>query len=138
MWAVDPLDGTRNYTRGMPVVGISVALIEDGLPLVGVVLGPWLDLEFTAERGRGARRNGQPLQVAPLTEPASAVVATGFPFRRKQLAARYLPVFAGALERFEDLRRAGRRALALARAAAGGVRRPCRPPLHTRGVPGGG
>ena len=38
MWAVDPLDGTRNYTRGMPVVGISVALIEDGLPLVGVVL----------------------------------------------------------------------------------------------------
>ena len=119
MWAVDPLDGTRNYTRGMPVVGISVALIEDGLPLVGVVLGPWLDLEFTAERGRGARRNGQPLPVAPLTEPASALVATGFPFRRKQLAARYLPVFAGALERFEDLRRAGAAALDLAWTGAG-------------------
>ncbi|TMF88657.1 MAG: hypothetical protein E6I08_06740 [Chloroflexi bacterium] len=72
-----------------------------------------------AERGRGARRNGQPLPVAPLTEPASAVVATGFPFRRKQLAARYLPVFAGALERFEDLRRAGAAALDLAWTGAG-------------------
>src|SRR5207248_10480117 len=106
--------------RALPDVGTPVALTEDGLPLVGVLLAPWLDLEFTAERGRGARRNGQPLPVAPLTEPASAVVATGFPFRRKQLAARYLPVFAGALERFEDLRRAGAPGLALALAGAGG------------------
>jgi len=56
MWAVDPLDGTRNYTRGFPVFAVSVALIEDGRPEVGVVLAPWLDLEFRAQRGRGARR----------------------------------------------------------------------------------
>src|SRR5207248_11275917 len=107
--------------RALPDVGTPVALTEDGLPLVGVLLAPWLDLEFTAERGRGARRNGQPLPVAPLTEPAPALVATGFPFRRKQLAARYLPVFAGALERFEDLRRGGAAALGAARARRAGV-----------------
>lgn len=119
MWAVDPLDGTRNYTRGMPVVGISVALIEDGLPAAGVVLAPWLDLEFTTERARGARRNGQPLPIAPLTDPRAAVVATGFPFRHKQRAGRYLSVFAGALARFEDLRRPGAAALDLAWTGAG-------------------
>jgi len=114
MWAVDPLDGTRNYTRGFPVVGVSVALIQGGRPEIGVVLAPWLDLEFTAERGRGARRNGEWLPAAPAIEPLSALVATGFPFRRKERAKRYLAVFRGALERFEDLRRPGAAALDLA------------------------
>ena len=119
MWAVDPLDGTRNFTRGMPVVGLSVALIDGGMPAAAVVLAPWLDLEFTAERGRGARRNGEPLPTAALVDPVSAVVATGFPFRRKPRIPRYLPVFAGALARFEDLRRAGAAALDLAWTGAG-------------------
>ncbi len=119
MWAVDPLDGTRNYTRGFPVVAVSVALIEGGRPVAGVVLAPWLDLEFTAERGRGAHRNRERLAPAPGRELANALVATGFPFRRKQRAARYLAMFAGALARFEDLRRAGAAALDLAWTGAG-------------------
>ncbi|HEY8642605.1 MAG TPA: inositol monophosphatase family protein [Candidatus Dormibacteraeota bacterium] len=114
MWAVDPLDGTRNYTRGFPVVGVSVALIEGGRPEVGVVLAPWLDLEFSAQRGRGARRNGDLLRIPDLVDPRSALVATGFPFRRRQRSGRYLSVFAGALAGFEDLRRAGAAALDLA------------------------
>lgn len=119
MWAVDPLDGTRNYTRGFPVVGVSVALIDGGRPEVGVVLAPWLDLEFSAQRGRGARRNGDLLPIPALVDPRSALVATGFPFRRKQRSGRYLSVFAGALDRFEDLRRAGAAALDLAWTGAG-------------------
>lgn len=119
MWAVDPLDGTRNFTRGLPVVAVSVALIEGGRPLAGAVLAPWLDLEFTAARGRGAHRNGERLAPPPVGDLANALVATGFPFRRKQRAARYLALFAGALERFEDLRRAGAAALDLAWTGAG-------------------
>jgi myo-inositol-1(or 4)-monophosphatase len=119
MWAVDPLDGTRNYTRGFPVVGVSVALIEGGQPEVGVVLAPWLGLEFSAQRGRGARRNGDLLPIPALADPRSALVATGFPFRRKQRSGRYLSVFSGALARFEDLRRAGAAALDLAWTGAG-------------------
>ena len=50
MWTVDPLDGTTNFTRGFPTVAVSVALLDSGLPAVGVVLAPFLGLEFVAAR----------------------------------------------------------------------------------------
>jgi myo-inositol-1(or 4)-monophosphatase len=118
-WAVDPLDGTTNFTRGLPVVGVSVALLDGGEPVVGVVIGPWLDMEFAVERGHGATLNGERLPPLGPGVPERAVVGTGFPFRRKHLAGRYLPVMEGALDRFEDLRRAGAAALDLAWTAAG-------------------
>ena len=119
MWAVDPLDGTTNFTRGFPTVGVSVALLENGRPVAGAVLAPYLDLEFTAARGQGAFRNGERLPRLRGVEPSSAIVATGLPFRNKALLARYLPVMEQALVRFEDLRRAGAAALDLAWTAAG-------------------
>jgi myo-inositol-1(or 4)-monophosphatase len=119
MWAVDPLDGTTNFTRGFPTVGISVALLEDGKPSVGVVLAPFLKLEFTMARGTGAFLNGDRLPPHRVVDPSRAVVATGFPFRNKQLLPRYLPVMDRALHRFEDLRRAGAAALDLAWTASG-------------------
>jgi myo-inositol-1(or 4)-monophosphatase len=118
-WAVDPLDGTTNFTRAMPVVGVSVALLDAGQPVVGAIIAPWLDLEFTVQRGHGARLNGTRLAPLGAGEPATAVVATGFPFRVKHRAGRYLPVLYGCLERFEDVRRAGSAALDLAWTATG-------------------
>lgn len=118
-WAVDPLDGTTNFIRGMPVVGVSVALLDHGEPVVGVVLGPWLGLEFAVERGLGATLNGEPLPPLGAGDPAGAIVATGLPFRRKHLLPRYLEVFEGAFLRFEDVRRAGAASLDLAWTAAG-------------------
>jgi myo-inositol-1(or 4)-monophosphatase len=103
----------------LPTVAISVALLEDRGPSVGVVLAPFLDLEFTVSRVQGACLNGERLPQHRVVDPSSAVVATGFPFRNKQLLPRYLPAFDGALERFEDLRRAGAAALDLAWTAAG-------------------
>jgi myo-inositol-1(or 4)-monophosphatase len=119
MWAVDPLDGTTNFTRGLPVVGVSVGLLDRGEPVLGVVIAPWLDLEFAAARGQGATLNGEALPRLTPPAPAGAVVATGFPFRRKPRLARYLSVFEGALARFEDLRRAGAAALDLSWTASG-------------------
>lgn len=118
-WAVDPLDGTTNFTRAMPVVGLSVALLEGSRPQVGVVLAPWLGLEFASERGHGATLNGERLHPLGAGDPATAIVATGFPFRRKDRVGRYLTVLRGALERFEDLRRAGAASLDLAWTACG-------------------
>ncbi len=118
MWAVDPLDGTTNFTRGFPVVGISVALIDGGRPVAGVVLAPYLGLEFFAAEGEGAFRNGDRLPRHRSLDPGRAIVATGFPFRQKVRLERYLPVMHGALRRFEDLRRAGAAALDLAWTAA--------------------
>jgi len=119
MWAVDPLDGTTNFTRGFPTVGISVALVESGHPVVGVVLAPFLELEFTMARRQGAFLNGERLPPHRAVDPSSAVVATGFPFRNKELLPRYLSVMESALHRFEDLRRAGAAALDLAWTASG-------------------
>jgi len=121
MWVVDPLDGTTNFMRGLPVVGVSVALLRDGQPEVGVVIGPWLGLEFAAERGQGATLNGEQLPCLAGGDVPVAVVATGFPFKAKHRLDRYLPLFEGALERFEDLRRLGAASLDLAWTASGNL-----------------
>ncbi|MHB8587698.1 MAG: inositol monophosphatase family protein [Candidatus Dormibacteraceae bacterium] len=119
MWAVDPLDGTTNFTRGFPVVAVSVGLLDEGIPVAGVVIAPFLELEFAAAQGNGATLNGERLPPLRAIEPSKAVVATGFPFRDKTRMPRYRPVMEGALLRFEDLRRAGAAALDLAWTAAG-------------------
>jgi myo-inositol-1(or 4)-monophosphatase len=117
---VDPLDGTTNFLHGLPIVGVSVALVADGRPLLGVVHAPFLRTTWSAGRGRGADRDGRPIRVA--SRPASrAVVGTGFPFRRKDLLPRYARVMTAALERFEDLRRPGAAALDLAWVAEGAL-----------------
>ena len=119
MWAVDPLDGTTNFTRGFPVVAVSVGLLQDGIPVAGVVIAPFLQLEFAASQGKGATLNGDRLPALRAIDPSKAVVATGFPFRNKQRMPRYRPVMEGAVLHFEDLRRAGAAALDLAWTAAG-------------------
>ncbi len=119
MWVVDPLDGTTNFTRGFPVVAVSVGLLHEGVPVAGVVIAPYLALEFAASRGNGATLNGERLPPLRPLDPSRAVVATGFPFRNKARMPRYRPVMEGALLRFEDLRRAGAAALDLAWTAAG-------------------
>lgn len=120
-WIVDPVDGTTNLVRGFPVVGVSVALMEEGRPVVGAVAAPHLDAIWSAVEGGGAvDGRGRALDVGRRS-PRGCVVATGFPFRRKDEAtlARYLSVFMGALISFEDLRRAGAASVDLAYAAAG-------------------
>jgi len=119
MWAVDPLDGTTNFTRGFPSVGVSVALLENWVPVLGAVLAPFLKLEFTVSRGGGAFLNGERLPRHRALGPGDALVATGYPFRNKQLIGRYFPVMEQAFQRFEDLRRPGAAALDLAWTASG-------------------
>lgn len=117
-WMVDPLDGTANFLHGFPVVGVSVALVEAGRPMVGAVHAPMLDEMYTAVRGAGAFRDGRRLAVAnrPVT---SAICTTGFPFKKKERLDGYRRLFEGAFLALEDLRRAGAASLDLAWTAAG-------------------
>ncbi|MHB8718934.1 MAG: inositol monophosphatase family protein [Candidatus Dormibacteria bacterium] len=118
MWVIDPLDGTTNFMRGFPEVGVSVALVVEGVPAVGAVHAPLTGGMWTAIAGQGARdAAGRRLDIAGV--PGDGVTATGFPFRHREMAARYLPVFARALGTLEDLRRAGAASLDLAYTAAG-------------------
>jgi myo-inositol-1(or 4)-monophosphatase len=118
-WLVDPLDGTANFVHGFPIVGVSIGLVADGVPVVGVVHAPMLGDTYTARAGGGAYRDGERLWVS--RRPVqSAICATGFPFRAKrQRLEEYLPVFERALRGFEDLRRAGAASMDLAWSAAG-------------------
>ena len=117
-WYVDPLDGTANFLHGLVAVGVSVGLVQDGEPVVGVVHAPLLGTTFRAVSGAGAHRDGRRIAVSTRA-PASAIPATGFPFRRKHLLDRYLHAFHGALHVFEDLRRVGGASLDLAWTAEG-------------------
>jgi myo-inositol-1(or 4)-monophosphatase len=117
-WLVDPVDGTTNFLHRFPIVGVSVALVEKGRPTAGAVHAPFLDTSFTAVRGGGAEQDGRPLHISSRS-PEDAVVATGFPFRYKHRLPEFQQVLLPALERFEDLRRAGSASLDLAWTAAG-------------------
>ena len=60
-WCLDPLDGTSNFASGIPFFSISLALIENGQPIMGIIYDPVRDECFIAEKGRGARLNDKPL-----------------------------------------------------------------------------
>jgi len=117
-WLVDPLDGTSNFLHGFDAVGVSIGLIADGVPVVGVVHAPLLDRTFSAALGVGAFRDDRSIHVSP-RPPAKAIVATGFPFRHKELLPRYERMLAAALRGFEDLRRPGAASLDLCWTAEG-------------------
>jgi myo-inositol-1(or 4)-monophosphatase len=118
-WFVDPLDGTANFVHGFPVVGVSIGLVADGRPVVGVVHAPMLGRVYAARLGGGATCNGAPIRVST-RDPEHAICATGFPFRAKRdRLPQYFPVFERALLTFEDLRRAGAASLDLSWTAAG-------------------
>jgi len=74
IWVVDPIDGTKDYLRGRSGWAISVALVEDRQPLIGVPDAPARGDHWTARRGRGAWRNGRPIAVSGRREIAGARV----------------------------------------------------------------
>jgi histidinol-phosphatase len=73
-WIVDPIDGTRNYSRGIPVWATLIALEEDGVIRLGVVSAPALGRRWWAERGAGAFVTGDPIRVSRVAEVEDAVL----------------------------------------------------------------
>ena len=119
-WVVDPLDGTNNFVFGMPCVAVSLALLEEGQPVVAVVDLPLLGERYRAVRGAGAwDHRGERMQVRPARGLQGALLATGFPFRKPHLRDRYFRLFHRVFPQVVDLRRAGAAAMDLAYVGAG-------------------
>jgi myo-inositol-1(or 4)-monophosphatase len=119
-WIVDPVDGTTNFVHGHPFVCVSIAFVDDEGPAAGVIHAPFLREVFHAERGGGAFLNGEPIHVTPVADPARALLATGFPFKKgKGKLDAYMQLVADAVRATHDVRRAGSAALDLAYVAAG-------------------
>ena len=74
LWVVDPIDGTRDYLRNRPGWCVSVALVEDRVPVIGVLAAPARGELWAAASGQGSWRNGERLKVAPRAELAGARV----------------------------------------------------------------
>jgi myo-inositol-1(or 4)-monophosphatase len=86
-WVVDPIDGTRDYVRGRPGWSVSVALVEDRAPVIGVLSAPLRGELWTATRGGGAFRNGERLRASGRTElPGARVPAEQLPAADADLA----------------------------------------------------
>ena len=73
-WILDPIDGTRNYARGIPIWATLVALEESGIVSLGVVSAPALGRRWWAERGTGAFAAGEPIRVSAISQMANAVL----------------------------------------------------------------
>ena len=119
VWFVDPLDGTTNYAHGYPVFCASVALVEDGQVVVGCVYDAMREELFTAERGEGARVNGQPLRVSQAAELLKSLLVTGFPYDLRDNLKSKLRLFNRIMGEARAVRRDGAAALNLAYVAAG-------------------
>ena len=76
-WVLDPVDGTANFVRGLPLCAVSLALIDRGRPVVGVIRLPFLSPLYTAERGQGAYESSRQLRVSATTELRDAIVSIG-------------------------------------------------------------
>jgi myo-inositol-1(or 4)-monophosphatase len=119
-WLIDPLDGTNNYAHGFPVFCVSLALLKDGEPLLGVIYDPCRDELFSGERGQGARCNGRRIRVSKTPTLAAALISTGFPYNYYALAEdNNIREFNALLGRSQGIRRAGAAALDLAYVAMG-------------------
>jgi myo-inositol-1(or 4)-monophosphatase len=112
-WYVDPLDGTTNFAHRYPYFAVSLALLRDSEIVLGVVYDPLRDELFLAERDRGATLNGAPIHVSDTRVLDRALLATGFPYDRREHPGFYLGFSERFLARSQDIRRSGSAALDL-------------------------
>lgn len=119
VWVVDPLDGTTNFTHGVPPYAVSIGLRVEGQGAVGVVLDVPSGELFSAARGAGLTVDGVPASVSATDRLDDALIATGFPFRDYRYVAGYLETFEAAIRAMRGLRRHGAAAIDLAWTAAG-------------------
>jgi myo-inositol-1(or 4)-monophosphatase len=118
-WFVDPLDGTVNYAHGIPFFSVSIAYAQNGRVQLGAVYDPMRDELFLAERGRGATRNGKPLQVSKATELGRSLLVTGFPYDAWSTPRNNIEFFTRFSKVSQGVRRLGSAALDLCYVASG-------------------
>ncbi|MGA7312808.1 MAG: inositol monophosphatase family protein [Silvibacterium sp.] len=128
-WYIDPLDGTTNFAHSFPVFCVSMGLerrapflaaSQDGELIAGIVYDPLRDELFTTERGKGAYLNGARIHVSRIADLAEALLATGFPSRKRHDNPN-IHFYQEFTLRSHGVRRAGSAALDLAYTACGRV-----------------
>jgi myo-inositol-1(or 4)-monophosphatase len=126
-WYIDPLDGTTNFAHGFPYFCVSMGLEhrpaglaedEDGTLVAAVIYEPLRDELFQAERGKGARRNGETMHVSRTAKMQESLIATGFPSVKRHESPN-IHFYQQITLRTHGVRRAGAAAVDLAYVACG-------------------
>ncbi|MBI3509724.1 MAG: inositol monophosphatase [Bacteroidetes bacterium] len=118
-WVIDPLDGTTNYLHGVPVFATSVALLQNNIPVAGVVHEINLDECFYAWKNGGAWMNGEKICISKKTELQNSLVATGFPYEEQGWHEKYISLFSDVQRSSLGIRRPGSAATDIAYVAGG-------------------
>ena len=118
-WVIDPLDGTTNYTHGLPVYSVGIGLERAGVVELGVVYDPTRDEMFVGERGAGAWLNDTRLSVSATPTLDVSLLTTGFPYDARTNPDNNLKEYATFAVRARAVRRLGSALIDLAYVAAG-------------------
>jgi myo-inositol-1(or 4)-monophosphatase len=118
-WIIDPLDGTTNFIHGSPPVAVSIALVEDNVPVVGVIYEVWLKEAFYAWKGSKAFLNGTEISVSETAEVNDSLIAIGFPYYNFERIQGFMHTIDYFLHNTHGLRRLGSAATDLAYVACG-------------------
>lgn len=118
-WLVDPLDGTTNFAHGLPGFAVALALEKFGRLILSVTYDPLRDELFTAQVGRSACLNGQPIHVSSAPTLQKSLVSTGFAYIRATTDLNNLAEFSRVMPRVQGIRRLGSAALDMAYLACG-------------------
>lgn len=118
-WIIDPLDGTTNYAHGYPCFSVSIALECNDDIIVGVVYDPMRDELFTAAKGQGSFLNGTQIRTSATDILIQSLLATGFPYDRKESEKNNMSFFHDLLMASQEVRRDGSAALDLCSVACG-------------------
>ncbi len=119
LWAVDPLDGTTNYTHQYPFCGCSVGLLIDGTPAVGAIFDPVHNALFRAAKGLGATCNREPIRVSSTESLADSLLVTGFAYDRRETIDNNYAEFCHLTHLTQGVRRGGAASMDLAYVACG-------------------
>lgn len=118
-WVIDPLDGTTNFIHGMPFFAVSIALINEKQPLIGVVYEINQDEMFYGWKDGGAYLNSERIHVSEAATVKDSLLGTGFPYYDYHLLDQYLDLFKHLMQHSHGIRRPGSAATDLAYVAAG-------------------
>jgi myo-inositol-1(or 4)-monophosphatase len=118
-WIIDPLDGTTNFLHGVPIFAISVALLRQEKPVLGVVYEVSHSECFHAIENGKAYCNYAEIRVSPISTLSESLLATGFPYYHTEKKDQYLDIIKTFLEKTHGIRRLGSAAIDLAYVACG-------------------
>ncbi|MBD2300421.1 inositol monophosphatase family protein [Nostoc sp. FACHB-190] len=121
LWAIDPLDGTTNYAHQYPFFAVSIGLLINGTPQVGVIYDPLHNELFQAAAGLGATRNRRPIKVSQTNELRKSLLVTGFAYDRRETSDNNYAEFCHLTHLTQGVRRSGSASIDLAYVACGRV-----------------